>query len=768
MFNISPLSKVALAVFGSTMAFSSFANVVSGTVQDNAGTPVAGAKITLEGSSNTVYSDENGRYQLTLSARDLTKHAHIHVHSTNHEHTDQDLGLINADQTVNFSLSSVFVENIIVKATRLETSVIEAITPLTVLSGEELRKRQAATLGETLKLTPGVHSTYFAGVAASPIIRGNDGPRVQLVQNGLNVGDVSRIGPDHAIATDTSSATQIEVLRGPATLQYGSGAIGGVVNVVDNRILEEVPTELEGEAELRFSDVNNERFAKVELNAGADKFAFHLDASTRETDDIEIPDFARTEASEDDIKGVIESSSVSTDGITAGLSYIDERGFVGFSAQRINNFYGVPGEEEGISIDSHTNRYQLSGKYYTPIKGISEASFTGAYTDYEHTELEGDEIGTLFTNKGVELRLDLELEDIAGWHGIVGTQYSNFDTNAVGEEAFVPKTDSEQFALFLIEKKKINDVTVQFGGRIEQVEYQAAEFDILQDLSGNGDEEQVIAFNFPDYDYDTFSLSAGSNWHYSSQESIAVSLSYSQRAPSAQELLSGGTHIATGTYELGLAFDLDENGVLSESLGDATEEVSTNIDVTWRHFSEKLNVSASVYYSDVDDYIFQRDTGFEIAGEEGDETFPVLIFEQSDAQLYGFEFDVNYKLNDQWELKTFGDFTRAKISSEDLPRIPPLRIGSSVNYFWNNWEADVEVVWYDEQTKTAELETSTDGYTLVNAGVSYETQYAGTDWRIFARIENITDEEARVNTSFLKDQAPLPGRNLQIGIRTYF
>ena len=768
MFKVSPLKKVFLAVFGSSIAFSSMANIVSGTIQDNVGEPIVGAKITLEGSANTVYSDENGHYVLTLSEREQQNHAHIHVHSTSHQHTDKDLGQINEDETLNFSLTPVYIENIVVKATILETSLIESITPISILDADELRKRQAATLGETLKLTPGVHSSYFAGVAASPIIRGNDGPRVQIVQNGLNAGDVSRIGPDHAVATDTSSATQIEILRGPATLQYGSGAIGGVVNVVDNRIPTEVPTELEGEAELRFGDVNNERFGKIDLNIGTGNVAFHLDASTRETDDIEVPGFAKSEPGEDDVSGIIESSSVSTDSITAGLSYIKDTGFIGFSAQRINNFYGVPGEEEGISIDAHTNRYQLAGKYYSPIKGISEISFNSAYTDYEHTELEGDEIGTLFTNKGVEARLDFKIEDIGGWHGVVGTQFSDFETNAVGEEAFVPKTDSTQAAIFILEEKKIKDVTVQLGGRFEHVEYEAADFAVTQQFSQGSDPEATIDFSFSDYDYDVFSLSAGTNWHYTKEQSLAVSLSYSRRAPSAQELFSGGLHIATSTYELGLAFDLDENGVLSSELGDATEEVSKNIDVTWRQFSESFNITTSVYYTDVDDYIFQRDTGFEIVGEEADETFPVLVFEQSDAKLYGFEFDINYKLNDQWRINAFGDYTRAKLSSEDVPRIPPLRIGSSVNYVWNNWEADAEVIWYNNQTDTAELETATDGYTLLNAGVSYETHVAGVDWRVFARIDNITDEEARVHSSFLKDIAPLPGRNLQIGIRTYF
>lgn len=765
MLKLNPLTKGVLAVFVSSMAFSSLANVVSGTIKDTSGTPIVGAKIILEGSANTVYSDENGRYVLTLSEREQKNHAHLHVYSTKHQHTDKDLGTINEDITLDFSLTSVFTENIIVRATILETSLIESITPISVLDADKLRKRQAATLGETLKLTPGIHSTYFAGVAASPIIRGNDGPRVQVVQNGLNAGDVSRIGPDHAVASDTSSATQVEVLRGPATLQYGSGAIGGIVNIVDNRIPSEVPTELEGEAELRFGDANDERFGKIDLNVGAGNFAFHIDASTRETDEIDVLGFARTEPEEGDREGVIENSSVSTDSIVAGASYIEERGYIGLSVQRVNNFYGIPGEE-GVNLDAHTNRYQLASKYYSPIKGISEVSFTAAYTDYEHTELEGDEIGTIFTNEGVESRLDIQLEDVNGWHGVLGVQYFDFDTDAVGEEAFVPLVNSKQVALFILEEKKINDFTVQFGGRIERAEHSADDFSI-ESLSENS--TGAVDFLYEDQEFNVFSLSAGTNWHYRDDESLSVSLSYSQRAPSAAELFSGGVHIATSTFELGLLYEVDEEGNLSEEFRSVEEEVSKNIDVTWRKFTPNFNVTASVFYTESDDYIFLSDTGLEFADEEGgDEGFPVLAFEQDDAQLYGFEFDINYKINDKLRANLFGDFIRAKLSSDELPRIPPLRIGASIDYTWNNWAADAEVIWYDEQTDTAPFETATDGYTLVNIGVSYKTGVAGADWKVFARLDNLTDEEARIHSSFLKDQAPLPGRNFQLGIRTYF
>ena len=229
------------------------ATTISGKVTDPAGNPVAGAEVKIEGTRRVAMTDENGVYRFEDVAQ---PHVHLHVFSPQFIHGDNDLGDIQGDQTVNFILSPASVENIVVTATALNSSVLESVTPVTVISADKLRKIEAPTLGETLKNTAGVHSTYFGPVSSSPIIRGNDGPRVKIVQNGLDVSDVSRVGPDHNVASSTASATQIEVLRGPATLQYGSGAIGGVVNIVDKRIPQYHVDGVEGEAEVSYSTVN--------------------------------------------------------------------------------------------------------------------------------------------------------------------------------------------------------------------------------------------------------------------------------------------------------------------------------------------------------------------------------------------------------------------------------------------------------------------------------------------------------------------------------
>lgn len=844
-FRPSLLAVATASVLGFSASSSVYAAVIQGQVKDSNNNPVVSATIKIEGTSKTVFTDENGQYSIDLSDKESESHIHIHVYSASHLHGDNDLGFVEEDQTVNFTLIPVIFENVLVTANALGTSVLESITPVTVLGEETLRKRQAATLGETLKMTPGVHSTYFAGVASSPIIRGNDGPRVKIVQNGLDVADVSRVGPDHAVATDASSATQVEVLRGPATLQYGSGAIGGVVNVVDQRIPTYVPSETEGEAEIRYATVNDEEFAKVNVTTGTGNWAFHLDAFTRETDDIEIPGFAEFDPDDDAEFGVIEGSAVDTDNIVGGLSYIGESGYLGFSVQQMNNFYGVPGHahghgdehghdddhdedhdddhgdehseeaEEMVNIDASLDRYQLSGKWFSPMDGITSIALNAAYSEYEHTELENDEIGTQFANDGFETRVDIRHEDVAGWHGVVGLQYSNSDYTAIGEEAFTPPAETDSFALFVIEEKRIDDVTLQFGARLELCEYTADDVSIGLELGEHHDDhgddhdhdddhEELTDFSFDSYEFTSFSASFGANWHYAEGKALALSLSRSERAPSQQELFSGGAHLATSTYELGLVFDLDDDGELNSLLRSPSEEISNNIDITWRHFHESWGLSASVFYSDVENYIYQQDTGFEFADEHGDEHndehgddhdedhdddhgdedhddhgdehddehsdegFPVLAFQQSDATLYGFEFDAHYDINTEFRVSLFGDYIRAKIDDDDLPRIPPLRLGSSLQYQWQGWDADIEAIWYDDQDKTAEFEKATDGYTLVNLGVNYTTQVADMEWQVFMRAENIFDEEARVHTSFLKDDAPLPGRNIQLGVRTYF
>ncbi|MGK0529794.1 MAG: iron complex outermembrane receptor protein, partial [Alteromonadales bacterium] len=357
--------------------------------------------------------------------------------------------------------------------------------------------------------------------------------------------------------------------------------------------------------------------------------------------------------------------------------------------------------------------------------------------------------------------------------------FNHSDYNAVGEEAFTPANTTSSYALYLIEQKKVGNVTFELGGRLERTTLDAdaseVELDVLHDEHEG--EEHAVAFNFPDYDFTSLSLSAGANWEYQEGHSVAVTLSRSERAPSQQELFSAGQHLATQSYEVGLVFDMDEEGHIEETLKGVKEEVSTNLDITFRKFTGSWGYSASFFYNQADDYIFQTSTGLIALSEHeehghdehGDEEgLPIYYFQQADADIWGFEAETYVDLSDTLRLTVFGDYIRAEIEDDNLPRTPPMRFGSELSYVNDGLSADVGFTWYDDQNEVASFETATDGYTLVNASVQYEFGTQGIDWVVFARGENLTDEEARVHTSFLKDQAPLPGRNFTMGVRALF
>ena len=801
---------IGAAVFMALTAQVASATTVKGKVTNEAGEAVAGAEVRIEGSKQVTFTDAKGNYEFNGVQ---VPHVHLHVYSPDYVHGDNDLGDVDSDQVADFVLTPVSVENIVVTASVLGSSVLESVTPVSVIDQYKLRKIQAETLGETLKNTPGVHSTYFGPVASSPVIRGNDGPRVKIVQNGLDVSDVSRIGPDHNVAANSTSATQVEVLRGPATLQYGSGAIGGVVNVVDKRIPREVPASIEGDVEANYATVNDGKFGRFNLTGGQNNIAFHVDGFKRKTDNADIPGYASVTPDEDEQPGTLESSAMDTTNITAGLSLVDEEGYFGFSVEKLDNFYGVPGHshhheeehegeteeehaehagEEGTNLDVDMTRYQAAGEWYSPFKGISSLKFGAAYTDYEHVEIEDGEVGTRFTNQGSDIRLSATHADIDAWHGVFGLQYHNSDYAADGEEAYTPPTETESMALFLVEQKKFGSLILELGGRLERTTYNADTVDFELEVAEHHDEEgheeehhedeheeHELVFDFDEYAFTSSSLSAGLNWEYTPGYSVALTLSRNERAPSQQELFSAGQHLATQTFEVGLVYDMDEEGEVSETLRSVKEEVSNNIDLTFRKFSGDSGYTLSFFYNQADDYIYQSATdltalahGHEEEEEEGheehaEEGTPVYYFNQDDATIYGVEAEGFVDLNVNWRVSVFGDYIRAKIDSDNLPRIPPLRLGSTLSYEGEALSSELSVVWYDDQTNTTAYETSTDGYSLVNASVDYRLSDQ-QDWTVYVRANNLFDEEARVHTSFLKDQAPLPGRNLTLGTRFSF
>ncbi|MEC9060076.1 MAG: TonB-dependent receptor, partial [Pseudomonadota bacterium] len=505
-------------------------------------------------------------------------------------------------------------------------------------------------------------------------------------------------------------------------------------------------------------------------------------------------------------------------------SYVAEEGYFGFAVEQLDNKYGVPGHShghgeeeheeeldgeeheahsaEGVLLDVDMTHYQAAGEWHSPIRGLTNVKFAAAFTDYQHAEIEDGEPGTVFTNESSDIRLSAYHEEVNGWHGVFGIQFNHSNYDAVGEEAFTPANTTSGYALYLIKQKKVGSVTFELGGRLEHTTLDADASEVELEVMHEGEEHEgeehedehegeeheahALAFDFPDYDFTSLSLSAGANWEYSEGYSVAVTLSRSERAPSQQELFSAGQHLATQSYEVGLVFDMDEEGHIEETLKGVKEEVSTNLDITFRKFTGNWGYSASFFYNKADDYIFQTSTGLIALSEheehdehEGDvldgeeahsdeEGLPVYYFQQANADIWGFEAETYVDLTNTLRLTVFGDYIRAEIEDDNLPRTPPMRFGSELSYVSDGLSADVGFSWYDDQNDVASFETATDGYTLVNASVQYEFATQGVDWVLFARGDNLTDEEARVHTSFLKDQAPLPGRNFTLGVRALF
>ncbi|WP_102797698.1 TonB-dependent receptor domain-containing protein [Bowmanella denitrificans] len=713
------------------------------------------------------------------------------------------------------------IETLIINASPIKRTVLESATPVSILSGEELDQNQAATLGETLKNTPGVNSSYFGPVSSSPIIRGLDGPRIKVVQNGLDASDASRVGPDHAVATEASTATQIEVLRGPATLLYGSGAIGGVVNVVDNRLPQQTQDGLSGEVMGFYDTVSNEKSVSTDLNGGAGNFAWHLDAFSRKTDNFEIPGEAELHHDDDgqqeeheEPSGYLQNSAIDAQGFTLGSGWITDDFRLALSYGRLESDYGVPGHsheheheegeheeanhnEESVYASLKQDRFQAVADWMNLSGPFQAVHWHSGYTDYQHSEIEDGQVGTTFKNDTLESRLWAEHKPLFGWEGVVGLHYNDGEFSATGEEAFTPPTDSQSLAMFVLEEKRSGDLLWQLGLRLEKVRHQADNrfFDALAHEHEEHDdegEEQHHEIHFDQQRYTSLSASAGMVWTLDEHQSLAFNYAFSQRAPSASEIFANGPHIGTGTYEVGGGFSIhehDDEHILEQAETKMDKEVSNNLDVSYRYHAEQWHASVSLFYNHVDNYIFQQDTGLVIsdghlhhhddepAGEEthdehehehGDD-LPVFLFAQQDAKLYGFEAEVDWHFADNWRVDAFTDYTRAKLDDgTNVPRIPPLRVGAALHFEYDRWHAEAGATRYSKQDKYADYETATDGYTLVSASVNYYLPTDLADITLFLKGDNLTDEEARVHSSFLKDVAPLPGRSVRFGVKGRF
>ena len=798
------LSRLALGLSLSAPALllaspSALAQTLSGTVTNAAGKPLANATVEIEALKRVTSTNELGEFTFSnVKEGDYTLHIFASGFAHLHEHAQ-----VQSDNAegANFVLARSAIEVIDVHATPMHLSVMESATPVSVLSGETLRRQQAATLGDTLEKLPGVQSNFHGNVASTPIIRGLSGPRVLITQNGLDVSDVSRVGPDHAVASEASTAKQIEVLRGPATLFFGSGAIGGVVNVVDQRV--PTSTETRGEFVLETQTVNDQKLGTFNVTTGVDNIAFYADGFYRDSNDYETP--VAPDIDDPDGAHVVENSNEESNGFTLGTSYLFDQGYVGVAVERFEREYGVPGHSHGgdtsVFADLEQTKYQLLGEYNFTNDFLQSVHFRAGYTDYEHAEVEGGLVGTTFSNETEELRVELLHKPMAGWRGGISLHYKGSDVFAQGEEAFTPPSEMEMFAVALMEERHFGDFLVQLGARAESVtldassvllpELDAHEHDDEHDHDEHAHDEhegsEFVRQFAVDQEFTPISLSAGVVYTINESYNVGVSLSRSERAPSASELLSFGPHIGTRTYEIGALFDLSEEGefVLSQTAIDL--ETANNIDLTFRKTQGDVGFVFNAFYNQVDNYYFQEETGLfaesghdhdhdeeghgeeEHSEDEHSDELPVYLFGSADAILHGFELQVAWQTTDNLKLDFFADYVKARLKDGGaLPRTSPMRVGSHVAYTLDNIRADLDITYFAKQDDISTFETETDGYTLVDASITYDIPLGDIDLSVYLSGENLTDEEARVHTSFLKDIAPRPGRNFAFGVRGYF
>ncbi len=654
----------------------------------------------------------------------------------------------------------------------------DVLSGTSIVSGEELTRDLKPTIGETLQKLPGVSASSFGPNASKPILRGFQGDRIRVLSDGIGSVDVSNTSADHAVIIDPLLAERIEVLRGPAALLYGSSAVGGVVNVIDTRIPRTVPKNgyrLTGIA--TYGSASNERSGGLAGDVALGKvLVLHVDGSYLKTDDLRIGgyvlspnaraealasaaaapndpiDFAATAA----LKGKLPNTAAETWTAGVGLALITDGGSLGISYSHYDSLYGVPiryalqpgDEQEAPRLDVVQNRLDLRAE--VNASGFLKAiRLRAAAAQYRHFELEADNsIGTAFYNKGIEARLELVQSQRGGWQGASGVQFFNRDFNVVGDEAFLPRSGTDQIGLFTLQQFEFGKVKAEAGVRYERTNETART--VATDLR----------FFRGERSFDSFSASLGASYEFATDWKFGLNLSRTERAPSDEELFANGPHAGTQAYELGNP--------------DFKLEKSWGIEATLHGHGRGYSIDASAYYNSFANYTYDSQAPQALceaaaapSGRSVD--LPCFVYAQADARYYGFEVDASLKLAEfgAYKLNFDGvaDYVHATIVNVGpVPRIPPMRLLGGLELQSDRLAGRVELEHVFDQQRIAAFETPTDGYTMVNASVSL-TPWDGNKSSLTLSANNIFDVDARRAASVLKDFAPLAGRDIRLTLK---
>lgn len=661
---------------------------------------------------------------------------------------------------------------------------LDLLAGTSALSGEDLAQQSRGQIGDTLLSLPGVSATSFTPGSSRPVLRGFQGNRVAVLTDGIGNIDASNTSADHAVTIESLTTERIEVLRGPAVLLFGGQAVGGAVNAIDKRIPRAIPEEaVHVDALAGYGSAADEWSGGVSFDVPlADRFVVHADGSYRKSDDLriggyqlspvlraEILDLADEEESEGNLgeadelreaaenRGRVPNSAVETWTAGLGTAFIDDGGNLGVSFSIYDTKYGIPGrpgvghheeeatgtgeqlsmaegDEEAVTIGLRQYRADLRGEVETGGGFLDKITFRAGYADYQHTEFEGDAVGTIFKSKGFEGRAEAVQANRDGWRGASGIQYLSRDFEAIGAEAFVPPNRTRQLGLFSLQEFDLGGLHLEAALRYDRVQQEA------QTLG--------LARNF-----NNVSAAFGAAYLFGDLK-VGINASRTGRAPSVEELFSDGPHIATQAYEIGNP--------------DLNSEKAWNAELYARFDSSNVDATVTVYSNWFDGFIYEDATG----AEEDD--LPVFQYFQNDASFWGFEADVSARVGrvGGFDVVVDGvaDYTRASISNGGgpVPRIPPLRLLGGLELQSGNLDLRGEVEWADKQRRNAAFETETEGFTLVNASASWRPFGGNRNISLIASANNLFDVTARRAASFTKDYVPLAGRDFRLTARFSF
>jgi iron complex outermembrane receptor protein len=660
---------------------------------------------------------------------------------------------------------------VFVTATPLGSSLFELVDPVNVLQGQGLRLRRQPTLGQTVGEEVGVSATYFGPNASRPVIRGLGGFDIRLLNNGIGILDASASSPDHAVAVSPFAVDRVEVVRGPATVMYGGTAIGGVVNTIDSRIAETgVAKPVSGAASYQFDSQNNLNAGGARIDAGNERFVLHGDAYKTDNHDLRIPGSAwspqaQAARGEPGPYGTLTNSAGDSESYGIGASGIlGDKGYLGLSYGEFKTNYGTVAEPD-VTIRLKQNTWNVAGELRDTIPGLRALRMKYAYTDYTHTEFEGQEPGTVFDSKGYNLRVEGLHGMLGPFQGAIGVELVDVDFSAQGAEAFVPSTTTQSVAGFVYEELRHEAWKFSFGARVADTKVDAQEF-VEAGLPADS------------RSFTPWGGAVGAFYAFNKEWGLGANVQYTQRAPSFQELYADGPHVATDQFEVG-----------NRSLNKVE---STSIDLTLKQQSERFTSTIGAFYTDFSNFIGLFPTGIFRNPEDrsvtpdatpivdpatGEEIVPMEQFNyaQVKARFYGFEAQTVFPV---WKsggsvvsVKLQADYVNAtdRTNDQPLPFIPPFRAGGSVTYQRDAASASLGGLFAAAQNRVPQFQTTTPGYANVFANASYRWKFAaGVSLEAFVQGTNLLDQTIRYSTSSLKDIAPLGRRAVMVGVRGTF